>query len=552
ATSIQQTRDGGYVVAGHTQSFGAGRYDPWILKLDKNGKVLWQKSYGGGYDDYAYSIQQTSDGGYVIAGNTYSFGAGSRNFWVLKLNSIGNIVWQKTYGGSKFDHAESIYQTNDGGYVVAGRTDSFGAGNYDFWVLKLDSIGNIVWQKTYGGSSFDHASSIQQTSDGGYVVAGWSFFLGAGNYDFWVLKLDNNGNMLWQKAYDSSDSDSDHDYAESIQQTSDGGYVVAGWTDPPGAGNPFSFDILVLKLDRRGNIPGCNLMRNTECFIIDTMVTPINTAVSAQNTSLTSISTNVQPQDTDAIVNVLCRYEEDNGCPIKIIYADAGAHDELYTFRDEQMASIAAGQDLINLYYKHSPEVVNILMQNHWLALRSAFVLHDIMPGIRYITGNRWHSWDIYMTSYRISRIQRLFNDISEEGSQELADTMSILADELDKYRWQRISKVWADFTDASPQKLPDATMLYQNYPNPFNPETWIPYQLQKDADVNISIYDISGKLIRTLELGHKPAGYYLDNISSAYWDGRNSAGELAASGIYFYTISTGEFIDTKKMIITQ
>ena len=149
----------------------------------------WAKTYGGSYRDWANSIQQTSDGGYVVAGVTYSFGAGGADFWVLKLDSKGDIEWQKTYGGSDGDWAWSIQQTSDGGYVVAG------AGWADFWVLKLDSKGDIEWQKTYGGSDWDEAWSIQQTSDGGYVVAGSTCSFGAGEEDFWVLKLDSEGNI---------------------------------------------------------------------------------------------------------------------------------------------------------------------------------------------------------------------------------------------------------------------------------------------------------------------------------------------------------------------
>jgi len=154
----------------------------------------WAKTYGGTGDDYAYSIQQTSDGGYIVAGYTGSSGAGLADFWVLKLKSDGTVDWQKTYGGGGYDSASSIQQTSDGGYIVAGVTTSFGAGGYDFWVLKLDGSGNVQWQKTYGGTGNDYANSIQQTTDGGYIVAGVTTSFGAGG-DFWVLKLDSSGNV---------------------------------------------------------------------------------------------------------------------------------------------------------------------------------------------------------------------------------------------------------------------------------------------------------------------------------------------------------------------
>jgi len=210
ANSIQQTSDGGYIVAGYTNSTW-GKDNAWVLKLDGNGNVQWQKTYGGTGGDVAYSIQQTSDGGYIMAGTT-PFGAGSGDAWVLKLDGNGNVLWQKTYGGGEgSDGASSIQQTFDGGYIVAGTTDSFGAGTSDICLLRLDSDGNVQWQKTYGGAERDYANSIQQTSDDGYIVAGHTYSFGAGYGDAWVLKLNGNGdinNCSIVKTSDAQGSDS--------------------------------------------------------------------------------------------------------------------------------------------------------------------------------------------------------------------------------------------------------------------------------------------------------------------------------------------------------
>jgi uncharacterized delta-60 repeat protein len=248
AYSIQHTSDGGYIVAGHTRSFGASSYDFWVLKLTSDGTVSWQKTYGGANEDHARSIRQTSDGGYIVAGYTNSFGAGVyEDFWVLKLNSDGAVVWQKTYGGGDIDRAYSIHQTADGGYIVAGETYSFGAGYNDFWILKLNGAGAVAWQKRYGGASWDYANSIQQTGDGGYIVGGVTYSFGEGGYDFWVLKLGSSGIVSWQKTYGGTNND----HLNSIQQTSDGGYIAAGYTYSFGAGD---CDLWVLKLDSVGAI----------------------------------------------------------------------------------------------------------------------------------------------------------------------------------------------------------------------------------------------------------------------------------------------------------
>jgi uncharacterized protein YuzE/arginine repressor len=240
AYSVQQTSDGGYIVAGYTNSFGAGYDDIFLIKTDANGNIQWAKTYGGTYSDWAYSVQQTSDGGYIVAGRTRSFSAGG--VFLIKTDANGNIIWAKTYGGAG---ASSVQQTSDGGYIVAGWTRSFGTGwDDDIFLIKTDANGNVIWAKTYGGAGDDVASSVQQTSDGGYIVAGYTRSFGA--FGAFLVKTDANGNIIWAKAYGGTSSDGSY----SVQQTSDGGYIVAGWTS--------SFedvdDIILIKTDANGNI----------------------------------------------------------------------------------------------------------------------------------------------------------------------------------------------------------------------------------------------------------------------------------------------------------
>jgi len=247
AWSIIQTKDGGFVVAGWTESFGNGKSDMWIVKLDKNGKKIWSKTFGGSDEDEAYSIIQTKDGGYAVAGYTYSFGNGETDMWIVKLDRYGNKEWSKTFGGSDYDRAYSIIQTKDGGYAVAGYTKSFGNGGKDMWILKLDNKGNKEWSKTFGGSDEDEAKSIIQTKDGGYAVAGGTKSFGNGKSDMWIVKLDKNGKKIWSKTFGGSD----YDEASSIVQTKDGGYAVAGYTYSFGNGKS---DMWVLKLDSKGDL----------------------------------------------------------------------------------------------------------------------------------------------------------------------------------------------------------------------------------------------------------------------------------------------------------
>jgi len=247
ASSIIQTTDGGYAVAGSTDSKGAGQMDFWVIKLDEQGKMVWDWTYGGSGYDMAFSLVQTTDGGYAVAGSIFSKGASEIDFWVIKLDEQGKMVWDRTYGGSGFEQAFSLIQTTGGGYAVAGSILSKDTGKMDFWVIKLDEQGKMVWDWTYGGGNNGQAFSLIQTTGGGYAVAGSTTSKGAGEMDFWLIKLDEQGKMVWDWTYGGSNNDQ----ARSLIQTTDGGYAVAGWTTSKGAGE---MDFWVIKLDENGNL----------------------------------------------------------------------------------------------------------------------------------------------------------------------------------------------------------------------------------------------------------------------------------------------------------
>lgn len=283
ASSIQKTVDGGYIFAGQTTSNNGnvsgihGGIDCWIVKISNSGDIEWQKTFGGNVSDIAKSIIQTSDGGYAFAGHTSSTNGdvtqnqGQSDYWVVKLDSLGNIEWQKTYGGTNNDNANSIRQTNDGGYIVLGQSNSSNGdvtlnnGNYDYWLIKLDSSGMLEWQKSYGGSNIEFANAVKQTSDNGYILAGTTLSNNGDvthNYgirDYWIVKTDNFGNLQWQKSLGGNGSDEAFDVIESL----DGNYVVAGFInfsnpngDNPGQVSNFKGlrDAWIVKLDTLGNL----------------------------------------------------------------------------------------------------------------------------------------------------------------------------------------------------------------------------------------------------------------------------------------------------------
>lgn len=246
-THMEKTHDGKYILAGMTNSKGAGQDDFYILKMDSWGNILWEITYGGENDDTANCIKETKDGGYIVVGESYSFGTGiSKDMYVLKLNSKAEVVWGKNFGGKDVDGGRWVEETSDGNFVVVGWTRSFGGGASDFYVLKLDKDGEILWSKTWGGSNFEEASSVVEAEDGGYLVAGFTMSYGAGSKDVALVKFDSNGNILWYKTYGGTKDDT----ASNIIKTKDGNYVILGYTASFGTGG----DVCLLKVDPSGNI----------------------------------------------------------------------------------------------------------------------------------------------------------------------------------------------------------------------------------------------------------------------------------------------------------
>ncbi|RKZ33778.1 hypothetical protein DRQ33_03540, partial [bacterium] len=241
--SVKMTADGGYIIAGYTYSFGDS-CDVYLVKTDASGDTMWTRYYGGPYWEDAYSVEQTSDGGYIVVGYTESFGEGSRNIYLIKTDSSGDTMWTKTYGGTNYSVGRSVLQTPDGGYAIVGYTNSFGTGDYDVYLIKTDPSGNTEWTKTYGGAALDKGFWLQQTSDGGYIIAGGSYSFSATGSDAYIIKTDAFGDTMWTKTY----SVSDYDWTYSIYQTTDGGYIATGYIQDAGAD-----ELYLLKINSDGD-----------------------------------------------------------------------------------------------------------------------------------------------------------------------------------------------------------------------------------------------------------------------------------------------------------
>ncbi|MFW9993026.1 MAG: hypothetical protein ACFFD4_13365 [Candidatus Odinarchaeota archaeon] len=246
AQAVIQTPDGGYALAGGTWSYGAGNNDMWLVKTDSNGSLQWNKTYGGSGKDWASVIIKTDDGGFVLGGGTRPHGTDNDDMFLVKTDASGNEEWNRSYGGTGSESIAAIVQLNSGGYALTGSTTSHGAGNEDLFLVKTDKRGNEEWNRTYGGGGSDWGSAIVKTDDGGFVLAGTTGSGGAGSYDMWLVKTDGNGMMEWCQTYGGTE----REWASSLVRTKDGGFALGGasWFNRYGPR-----DMFLVKTDKKGN-----------------------------------------------------------------------------------------------------------------------------------------------------------------------------------------------------------------------------------------------------------------------------------------------------------
>jgi len=521
---VQQTSDGGYIVAGYTNSFGAGSYDIWLIKTDASGDSLWSRTYGGSGSDICKYAQQTSDGGYVVAGGTDSFGAGSKDFWLLKTDADGNMLWNRTYGGSSYEDFYAAHCTSDGGYIVTGWSSSFGV-NTDAWVVRTDANGDSLWARTYGGDGWDAFYSVQETSDGGYVMGGQSnSFPGPGSYDFWVVRTDADGNSLWSNIYGGELAE----YCRSVDETFDGGYALIGYTQSFGAG---SWDLWLVKTDPDGDSLWSRTFGGigSDCCLAGQQTTDGGYILAAYTGSFGAGGTDawlVRVASEQPAPDVSIEIIPDDP-PVTVPQGGSFGYTGTVTNNTEDPQTtdtwvMAAGP--AKGVYGPFKEFYDIPLDPFESRSRH---LNQRVPNLAPLG---FYDYIAYCGDYAATVVDSSFFQIEVipatfASGQDLGWLLSGSFDKGD------------DFAS-----LPSDFGLFGNYPNPFNASTVISYELPVTGTVTLKVYNLLGEKVATLLDGEQEPG-----CRSVSWD----ASEVS-SGLYFYKLTAGDFSETRRMMLVK
>jgi len=469
---VQQTSDGGFIITGYTFSYGEGLSDIWLIKTDDSGDTLWTKTFGGDQDDMANYVQQTNDGGYILVGYTRSSGAGIFDVWLIKTDDTGEMEWSKTYGGVDSDIGIAVQQTSDGGYAILANSDSYGAGMLDIWLIRTDSLGDTLWTKTIGDTLRQASKSFQLTSDGGYIITGHTSHpnpepdrVGELIADIWLVRTDASGDTLWTRTFES-ENDSE---GLAVIETSDGSYVIAGYTWDYGWS-----DLVLIKTDDSGNTLWETILRGWHVEFPHALLETIDGEYFVfGHTSGLGIGT---PGD-----NIwLLKFDDTTG-------------DTLWT------KVIGGVGDDRALFGQQTSDGGYIL--TGYTVQRGPLLNPNVGAGF----------WDLWLIRFA-----------PEVFSRQLAMT-------------------------ESPGVYPSSYHLHQNYPNPFNPITTVKYDLPDQSRVDITVYDILGRQVKTLVNGNQDPG-----SKSIIWDATDNEGRPVNSGVYMYRIIAGDFEQTRRMMLVK
>ena len=535
--SVIETSDGGIAIVGDTDSFGAGGNDVWLIKTNAGGDTLWTKTYGGTNGDFGYSIKQIKDGGFIIGGATYSYGVGGADFYIIRTDSIGDTLWTKTFGEVNDDFCLSLDTLVDG-YILAGKKNSNQPFKPDIWIIKIDQIGNLIWQKTYSTSGDDVAYSVDKTNDGGFIIAAewsavgllmkinslgdslWSKSLEAGlrsvtrsDYGGYILtgaiwngaeevnvlllKTDSLGNTEWEKTYDYQN---DYDIGYSVQQTIDGGYIVCGSGE---------WDVNYGWIIRTDSVGDTLWTKSIESYSklnnFTTLYTVCFSVIQASNGDYIVAGNQPQLPPSDHAQQVMLLRIASDIVPVELTSFTATVQ------RNSVSLNWQTATETNNSGFElQRSEMSNVKSQTDWQVI-------GFVPGFGTTTEPK--SYSFIDENLSVGNYQYRLKQIDFDGSFEYSNTVEV-----------EISS-------------PTEFSLEQNYPNPFNPSTNIQYTISRRQFVTIKIFNSLGEEIETLVNEFQDAGVH----SELY-----ILHSTLPSGVYYYQLNAGGQSLTRKMILMK
>lgn len=496
AKAMLKTSDG-YVIVGSTTSYGIGNYDMYIIKLDNSFAVQWTGTVGGTGADRSYSITQTNDGGYIFAGYTSFPPSGDGDFYIAKYNNTGTFLWSRTLAGNVIHSVRSVTKTSDGGCIATGTT-TYLSPDGDCYIVKLDVGGNLQWNKIVWGTSRDFARSIIQTIDGGYIIAGLTSSFGVQGEDVYIVKTDGNGNLTWSATVGGVNNQE----ANSIIQTSDSGYAIAGSTESA-IGNK---DMYVIKLDKTGSFQWTkNIGGGNNDIAYSILQNSDGSYVLAGETS----SFGVDGPDM-YIVKI-----DGNGV-FQWSKAAGGTGSDVANC----IVKIPGGYEVAGFTNSFSSGLGNIysvkVLDNGNMCGNYSSPTSLTGSGAIFTSASSNITTPTWILTTPPSSVGTAGGNVT---------TLCVISS-----------------IQPSSNEIPKGYELFDNYPNPFNPTTIINYAIPEPTKVKLTIYDVNGRYLKTLLSEFKKAGYHQIDF-----DGSNYA-----SGVYFYRIEAGNFVQSKKMVLVK
>lgn len=467
--------------------------------------LVWSKHYGGYFNEGGYGCQTTSDGGYVAIGSTYSFGSGDHDLYIIRIDSVGDTLWAKTAGGAGTDHGRDVQVTSDGGFVCVGSTTSFGAGNSDLFLCRFNQSGDLLWSKTIGGTAADEGWSIRETSDDNFILCGTTSSTGAGYADLWLVKVDASGNLLWSRTFGGAGGES----GMAVREAWDG-YVAVGSTGSFGEGYS---SVYLTKTSFDGDSLWAVTLGGTRADY--------------------GYSLEITDEYGLLIVGATNSYGLGYNDAYVIKTSSTGVVEWERTFggtRDDRAYAVS--------YTADGNYVVTGTTESSGAGASDIYVIKITPLGQQLWSTTQGGSQSDYCRSICVDA----------KGNYLLAGySYSYSIGGSDLYLLTLAGDQPTPVEDDPVTGLPSGFGIDQNYPNPFNAGTTLEYAIPRRAEISLVIYNLLGQVVKRWPSEIQTAGHY-----TVYWDGRSDDGRDLASGVYFFRMEASDFRAVRKLVLLK